>query len=414
MRLGDSDLEPLGLETPISVLEGRQLFMDLVQKMSPVPKLDLTRTFNPQLLPRKYRHEIDVFAYWALEQSAERSIAGSEQFLKKLKIPPAILNTPIHQLNGFLSRSTSRFEQCLAKSRGEWKGRNIPEHLIRKTAYKKLIPSWAELCTMKGSSRLRKSLWDWAERVNLTEDWCMDFALDVLNAYRMHYVWDYKFQIDAERPVHYQVSQYLMETWARQAWYDALSDMHHEKYAELFIALKNVPNQGPFRFVWREPDLSQSETFVIEDHYGPLSGMGDVFKAKMTELFWWRFFERYVEDRTTLAESTKHVAIEIERFLTDLNLYIKNAKKRFKKHGQPTVLKEDGDLHFRWLVEFQVCGRDYSTIARQYGKNRVSVTEAVKRTAALIGLGLREAPKKGRPPGIAEAGRLHVVRRSEK
>lgn len=66
---------------------------------------------------------------------------------------------------------------------------------------------------------------------------------------------------------------------------------------------------------------------------------------------------------------------------------------------RPARRKRD-TIHYLWLAEFQLLGWTYERISRTQGSlaDRTTVSEAVKRTAACIGLELR-APKPGRPRG---------------
>lgn len=82
---------------------------------------------------------------------------------------------------------------------------------------------------------------------------------------------------------------------------------------------------------------------------------------------------------------------------------IQDYKKRCVKDLVPVPEKRNME-HFEWLVRFQVQGWAYSKIAREYlGDDMLvrTVQDAVKQTAAEIGLTLRTGGKRGRPKKVS-------------
>jgi hypothetical protein len=64
--------------------------------------------------------------------------------------------------------------------------------------------------------------------------------------------------------------------------------------------------------------------------------------------------------------------------------------------ARPAPVKRTGDEHFRWLARYQVLGESFTVIARDACKERQTVTDATKETAALVHLELRPAGRPGR------------------
>ena len=87
----------------------------------------------------------------------------------------------------------------------------------------------------------------------------------------------------------------------------------------------------------------------------------------------------------------------------EIDRQLDEAKKACQDAGlKPTPKKKnDPSLHFRWLARFQVLGEGYSDIGKSEEPcvDRRSVDQAIKKTAALIGLTLRSSDPRGRPVG---------------
>jgi hypothetical protein len=98
-----------------------------------------------------------------------------------------------------------------------------------------------------------------------------------------------------------------------------------------------------------------------------------------------------------------------EGYIASLDSYRTQQESLFARsgfHQRKTKRSRAGSktAHFEWLVRYQIQARSYEEIAAEYdvegiGLDRASVGEAIRKTAGLVGLRLREARRgrKARP-----------------
>jgi len=88
------------------------------------------------------------------------------------------------------------------------------------------------------------------------------------------------------------------------------------------------------------------------------------------------------------------------RIMGELRRAVRGELRRIEAEAgvraMPPPAKRTGIEHLVWLARYQLRAESFAAIARDVGKERQSVTEAVKETAALIGLPLRTPNPPGR------------------
>ena len=139
-----------------------------------------------------------------------------------------------------------------------------------------------------------------------------------------------------------------------------------------------------------------------------------------------RFFSRGVKTKYFVvpAQFRSHpefppLQFEEPAWIPDLHTkkqYMTRARSNFEKELQDYVQSIEAKLralgwkktpqkrlakplqHFEWLVQYQCAGWSQGRIGEEYKAGQKTVSEALKRTADLIGLTLRPRGKGGRPP----------------
>lgn len=129
----------------------------------------------------------------------------------------------------------------------------------------------------------------------------------------------------------------------------------------------------------------------IQDDAGPQLKWFDFGAAWYPHRESWTTFSRWVKERF-------EAELRAYRDYTDHEMEQEGFVRNDRKTAPP-------ELHFDWLVHYQVQGWSYQKIATQYRKSRKAVEGAVKDTAQLIGLTLRAPGRGGRPrqPRLAPA-----------
>ncbi len=92
----------------------------------------------------------------------------------------------------------------------------------------------------------------------------------------------------------------------------------------------------------------------------------------------------------------------IERILGEVKQHLEAQMDEHMEHRQargdmPVPIKKGGARHFAWLVRYQVQRWTYADLARETGHSATSIMEAIRETAALLRLPLREPDHGGRP-----------------
>lgn len=100
----------------------------------------------------------------------------------------------------------------------------------------------------------------------------------------------------------------------------------------------------------------------------------------------------------TAAQWREDARVAFERMMDEHVEGMLHVAEAYTKAGAftPTIYKRESE-HFEWLARYQVGGESYSKIADSCGSERLTVRDAIGRTADLIGLPLRARTKGGRP-----------------
>jgi hypothetical protein len=98
----------------------------------------------------------------------------------------------------------------------------------------------------------------------------------------------------------------------------------------------------------------------------------------------------------TRADATERIMGELRSHLSKIMNKIED-EQRVRVGDTPTPIKRSGRDHFIWLARYQVLGASFRQIADTEYREPQTVFEAIKDTATLIGLPLREPHRGGRP-----------------
>lgn len=105
----------------------------------------------------------------------------------------------------------------------------------------------------------------------------------------------------------------------------------------------------------------------------------------------------WAPEAETRAEATARLRTEFSQYLAK---YLDGVERILSDspgwRRTPAKRGSASENHFEWLVRYQVCGWSKSTLARDHHASFDTVDDALKRTAALIGIPLRPG-KRGRP-----------------
>jgi hypothetical protein len=107
----------------------------------------------------------------------------------KVKARPEIVNTPLKHFLFYRETNKKKLAKFLKEesSRNYFSGRDL-----RQAALKRLIPDWAALESDPNAESLCNAIMNWSKEYNLTNDWCLDFALLVL----INFVAAFKFDTE--------------------------------------------------------------------------------------------------------------------------------------------------------------------------------------------------------------------------
>lgn len=115
--------------------------------------------------------------------------------LAKFGFKSDVRQTPVLAYFDFIFKNQAKFDELLEKSEKFWKEftpDNYYTDLITRRAIEELIPNWQTLQSKNGSEWLCSELSQWAEKWNLKDDWCLDFALDCLKNYKIKLIDTYQ------------------------------------------------------------------------------------------------------------------------------------------------------------------------------------------------------------------------------
>jgi hypothetical protein len=187
--------------------------------------------------------------------------------------------------------------------------------------------------------RLHESVRAWADRWHIAEEWCIEQAL-----------------------------------WALSYWSNQ-EDLRVERQLPLLQADELGVQLGwdleiPQYLTYRCTPIGRREQRFAFEHEG-----WELIKIARVE-----------------AEQRLRAAFEEE-----LSAYLDRMEHLATTRGLVPVPQKRGVEHFEWLVRYQVQGHSYQAIAREACRDRKTVADAVRETAALLQLSLRPPGHPGRP-----------------
>jgi len=406
MKLGDAEFEPRNMKISTSTLEARQIFLRLIVQMSRETVDDLVRPFNKEDLPvdlKQNQEMIQSVSNFFLLHITEPKMFNSGH--ENLAFGANIRNTPILDYSRYLQTNETKYNRLLGRKRKDLDGMaaSATETPNLRTARRRMIPGWSTLLEDADAGQLRESILKWANKWNLTDEWCLDFALSVLSVFKLQYVDRYRLDEQVGRdPSFYWHYEWPVADWAWKSWLESVHIIDLQNFDNKIAALNEMPDVGGLVFRWREDDDKDSDTFEVNDYFAPHSCTEREFMERVELEFWRQFLLRFGAVPEDLVGHTKHVLNEIQRFRLELENCVSRCKRKLMPFSRPTVKKDSGESHFRWLIEYQVKGRSFHKLAELVQRDRKSVSAAVKEASGIVGLSLRQAPKAGRRPGIKE------------
>ncbi len=246
------------------------------------------------------------------------------------------------------------------------------------SAIRIFIYGWSAIKRYEAAAPLHGALYGWANKWNLTDEWCLNHAIATLREQHISC-------LDLGLPH----ARFTSEAWETARVYGPSSEAifsQHEVNEQL-----RKEGLGDFAF--------QSELI-------PFNVEGPFFKSP-TE-FWREVILRFqVEGGQSIKGERKRLDYQIDSYLKRFE----NAAKRLKLN-QTRVRWADED-HFVWLINYQCppC-KGYREIGKAIAKHEKTIREGVQGVAQRIGLTLRSAePDKrlGRPKGARDKKPRHRV-----
>lgn len=234
-----------------------------------------------------------------------------------------------------------------------------------------LAADWKALQKIDEASVLRQSLSLWHVRWNLTDEWCLDYALKVLH------VW---LRNGAERRNHWWGKAGLEIIMDESIWAGE-RDALRCRFFQSFGTDGNLP---PFRVKY--------DDFVFErDGWNLFEEDGGEWEQRTTKAF-----NKNLERHRRKGTAPKTVKGDFEKRIKD---HINNLKMHAEKVGLKRTARKLAHRHFEWLVLFQIPPRMLKgEIARRAAADVKTISEGIENTASLIGLTLQPSASAGRPP----------------
>lgn len=404
MRLklgGEFELKDVDVKT--STIEARKLFLELIIEMRTDVVADLTRLFNSESIPSEELEKparLTLYKKLFLLHTKEPSCYSAD--LTELGFKPDVRKTPVLAYFDFIFKNQTEFDELFKESEIEWQKfspNSYPES-VAESAIEKLIPDWKTLKTKKDSEWLCSELSEWAEKWNLKDEWCLDFALDCLKTFKSRFV-DRLRLPDNYLQTNDFYSIWELDQFQRNAMASrrSLADFWKENLDNYWFTSK-IPNYPVLNYVWNEKtDTGRKELFTVEGHYNPLTSSPDEFRKKTEEQFWDKFFGHFSERRFSFVGNTQLLIDELKKFQKCVNNCISKVETVMKPFVQRTTRKKSGDKHFRWLVDYQISGKSFNKLSAEEGVDRKAIMDGIKGVAEIIGLTLRKPTKSGRRQG---------------
>lgn len=294
-------------------------------------------------------------------------------FLKRL---------PLHRQNITFSLFDSCYDAFLAFLTSHeteiqsLKERLEPNDYPLDSAVRIFIYEWSALMRDATGEILRSALLDWANRWNLTPQWCLNHFIATLRE---------QYLSCSERGL--ADRRFTAEAWEAARIYGLSS--------EAIFAQHDINQQ------LRERGLSD---FTFQSDLIPFTVEGPFFKS-VTEFKREVCLRFSVEGGRSIRGERKRLDHQVEDYLQRFDAVAKRLE-----FIQTRVRWADED-HFVWLIGYQCPpSRNYREIARATDKHEKTIREGIKGVAQRIGLTLRSAePDKrvGRPKGAKDQRPRH-------
>lgn len=410
IRLG-GELELKDVDDKTSTLNARQIFLDLVWEMKPEAVLDLLRLFNYESLPLRFQESQELVNFAArlfllhLKHYQLYSVDLSEYDFKA-----DVRQTPLLAYFEYLFINQTKFEKLLKNSKKYWTDRtsNPQPLLITDKALVDLIPDWKTLQSNPDAKFLCSLLLQWAEKWNLNEEWCLNFALDVLRRFKTELVDNLSLNIEfLEENSTFSLYEYEEFQDEGSAWKLALFSLKYENAGKTHNYSAQIPKPQEFKFIWtQEIKRKRVAVFEIKDNWSPLVLSKETFKKRVENQLWSKFFSYFAKKLDSLAGKISEVSGKLNEFQKRVNKYTSKVESLYENVATPTVLKKGRDKHFRWLINYQIPPvKSYEQLSKENSVTRKAISDGIKSASKILGLTLRQTQKSGRPKGAKDSNK---------
>jgi hypothetical protein len=415
IRLG-GELELKDIDDKASTLNARQIFLDLVWEMKPEAILDLLRLFNYESLSlrlQKSQQLVNFAARLFLLHLKHYKLYSVD--LSKYDFKADVRQTPLLAYFEYLFINQTKFEKLLKNSKKFWSDRtNNPQpSLITDKALVDLISDWKTLQSNPDAKSLCALLLQWAEKWNLNEEWCLNFALDVLRRFKTELIDNLSLKMEfLEENSTFGLYEYEEFQDEGSAWKLALFSLKYENAGKKHNYSTQVPKSPEFKFIWtQESKGKRVAIFEIKDNWSPTIFTKESFKKRVENQLWSKFFNYFTKKSDSLVGQISEVSRKLNEFQKRVNKYTSKVESLYKNVAIPSVLKKGGDKHFRWLIKYQIPPvKSYEKLSKENSVTRKAISDAIKGASKIIGLTLRHAQKSGRPKGTKDS---HKRRRAD-
>ena len=328
------EYEQINVEIPNSTFEARILFLKLVGKERPNAASNLLRIFNTEYLPLETKQLADMlsdsltgfftlnliqmlFDFFTLVLFGRRNLDEVSSF----GINPQIVHAPLIFYLDYLYKKRDELnrikEEVKQKSLAIYPNSPINDKDAGQASVEKLL-KWSNLQKDNEAKDLRASLLKWANKFNLSDEWCLDFALNVLKNYKI-YIIDSCIYTDISQSDKFITSTFQWnrvtpsEIWARTVQSDTWWDRNP--------FYKSHPGQPKFQFKWRDD--------LIEGIWYPQSQPG-YFTEQIEKVFWKKVLLAMPSDKTVVGQMRSFSKVLLN--LNDqIEKYVKEAKGFYEK-----------------------------------------------------------------------------------
>jgi hypothetical protein len=402
MKLGNRELELKQTDIKSSVLEGRKLFFHLILEKKIDTVRELQRFYNFDCLPNAWQE-----SYENIKEANKIFLLHSTNKkyydfdVSKLGFDQNIRNTPVLHFFKFLFSNSVKHQKLLKRSQEECKEYSdfVDPKIVNEMAIDYLIPDWKALQTEKNLTGLCNSIREWAERWSLNDDWCLDFALEVLKAVKIEFTdclnIDERYLQELSTILLIEFEQFCEEG---KAWEYALYNLTWNNSVNIAVSASQIKKYPAFKFQWMSKISGKKKSvFEIEARNKPFSITKEKFVSYVEKQMWTSFFANYNRNPSLLVGKIEEVSKNFKTFKSSLEKYVNKNRAFYKDIAIPSVEKSSGDKHFRWLIDYQLSKLSSTQIANKEGVTRKAVELGIKDASKLIGLALRPRNPSGRP-----------------